>query len=99
MSATPAGERLKGSAVAPSLTQMERVLVLLREAGREGLCSLVLYGSYLPNGRNRVGELERERRFVISRSPCHHDEPTPTHVRYRIDHDPERRVQQMQWIG
>lgn len=72
------------------MSQIERVLAMLRAAGRDGLCSLDLYRSYLPNGRNRIGELEHERRFEIGREWCHHEEQTPPHVRYRLDYDPER---------
>ncbi len=78
------------------MSQQEQVLAMLRSAGADGLCSLDLYRSALPNGRNRIGELERDRGFVIESRPCHqHDHGKTAYFRYFIRHDPERQPEQL----
>lgn len=73
------------------MTQTERVLSMLREAGDYGVCSEEFYASYLPHARNRIAEDLPKRGFVIARGPCkEHDH---NYFRYSIAVDPERPVQ------
>ncbi len=70
------------------MSQKDRVLADLREAGEQGVCSSHWYRGYIPNARNRIGELEQEG-FVIASAPCA-DEHGPAFFRYWLTFDPER---------
>jgi hypothetical protein len=68
-------------------SQKARVRDLLRSAGADGLCSLMVYAAHIPNGRNRVVELRDEDRLDIETVRCdltkyHAGERAPGHVRW-----------------
>lgn len=73
------------------MTQTERVLEMLRAAGKRGVCSQEFYRSYLPHARNRISVELRDRGFVIVRDSCEeNDHGTGHYFRYVLFHDPER---------
>jgi hypothetical protein len=73
------------------VTQAERVLAILRDAGSRGVCSLTFYRSGLPHSRNIVATELRHRGFVIDRAPCAEDDHgRAPYFRYVLAHDPER---------
>lgn len=73
------------------MTQTERTLAMLRDAGPRGVCSLAFYAARLPHARNRIAIELRDRGFVIDREPCHEDDHGDgTYYRYRIAYDPDR---------
>jgi len=51
------------------MSQKDRVLVDLRAAGEDGVCSSHWYRTFIPNARNRIGELADEG-HIIESQPC-----------------------------
>lgn len=77
------------------MTQTERTLAMLREAGARGVCSRAFYAAYLPHARNRIASELRDRGFLIDRAPCVEDDHgSGTYYRYTIAYDPERMPKQ-----
>ena len=77
------------------MTQTERTLAMLRDAGARGVCSHAFYAAYLPHARNRIAIELRDRGFVIAREPCREsDHGSGTYYRYTLEYDPERVPQQ-----
>lgn len=73
------------------MSQVDRVLTMLRDAGPRGVCSETFYASRLPNARNRIAVELRDRGFVIERGPCaEHVHGATQYFRYVLVHDPER---------
>lgn len=80
------------------MTQTERVLAMLRDAGGRGVCSASFYEAHLPHARNRIAVELRDRGFVVSRGPCTEHEHATGYFRYRLTHDPEMAPQQMRLV-
>jgi hypothetical protein len=68
---------------------------MLAKAGPDGVCAEVLYRSALPNGRNRVGELRRDR-YHIDSAPCE-DVHEAGYFRYWLRHGPDRECPTCPW--
>jgi hypothetical protein len=82
------------------MTQADRVLAMLREAGGDGLCSVAFYRAALPHARNRIAVELRDRGFVIDRGPCLDADHGPTgYYRYTLRFDPERVPQQQRLLA
>lgn len=78
------------------MTQTDRVLSMLREAGQDGVCSLAFYEAHLPHARNRIAVELRDRGFGIASEPCDRgDHGDGAYRRYRIEHDPESQPKQL----
>ena len=72
------------------MTQTDRTLAMLREAGARGVCSHAFYEARLPHARNRIATELRDRGFIIERGPCMYgDHGRGIYYRYTIRHDPE----------
>lgn len=68
-------------------TQKARVRELIRSAGPDGLCSILLYRVGIPNGRTRVYALRDDDGLDIETVRCdlakyHAGERCPGHVRF-----------------
>lgn len=70
------------------MSQKEKVLYDLKEAGLLGVCAEHWYRGAIPNSRNRIGELRREGHHIAS-APCG-DDHGPGYARYVLLHGPER---------
>lgn len=81
------------------MTQTERVLSMLRDAGSAGVCSQTFYAAYLPHARNRISVELRDRGFVVDRGPCREHDHDTTFFRYVLRYDPERQPQQMRLVS
>lgn len=65
------------------MSQVEKVLDDLRAAGRDGVCSSHWYATFIPNSRNRIGELTKAG-YIITSEPCRDDHGRTTFYRYRL---------------
>lgn len=73
------------------MTQVARVLTMLREAGPQGVCSIGFYRAALPHARNRISIELKARGYVIRSEPCGEDDHgDTTYFRYWLISEPAR---------